>query len=220
MTRGKPKSVGVKAAWIAVGGSIVAAIIGAVTLLIHKEPAPVIQTATNSVGSIQAARDVVINNNVSEQANVENQIAVAKDYDSRFENMTGKRAKAAIAIQEYFSKGDWNKVTNNTDGLDEVLGLFEIMGYDEKQGLISPDILHEYFYEDVVAYYLASKDYISIVQGTDGANTYSHIKPLYDSMISIEMQEEHKSFADIQWSKADLMKYFQSETNSVDLMDK
>ena len=146
-------------------------------------------------------------------------INIAKNYDDRFESMTKKRASAAIAIREYLSKGDWNLVTNNTDGLDEVLGLFEIMGYDERRGLISPDVLHEYFYEDIVAYYQASAGYIAMVQKSDGASTYSNLKPLYDTMIKIEADKEHTNVDAVRWERADLINYFQSETNSVNLKE-
>ena len=56
-------------------------------------------------------------------------ITLIKNYDSEFENMTKKRALAAIAILEFLSKGNWSSVTNNTDGLDEVLGFFDTLGY-------------------------------------------------------------------------------------------
>ncbi len=142
---------------------------------------------------------------------------LAKDYDSKFENMTKKRALAAIAIQEYLSKGKWSLVTNNTDALDDVLGFFETMGYDQERGLLSPDTTHEYFCDDIMAYYQASQDYITESQKKDGATAYEHIKPLFKLMVETEAKKEHTNAVAISWSKDDLWKYFQAETNSVNL---
>ncbi|HLZ17295.1 MAG TPA: hypothetical protein VKQ08_09650 [Cyclobacteriaceae bacterium] len=202
----KPLSVGVKSALIGAGAVIIAALLA----LLHHSTPTTSQIINNSPGATQ-----VIQGNGNQQTNPPNDTVIAKSYDDKFESMTQKRTKAAIAIQEYLSKGDWNQVTNNTDGLDDVLGLFEIMGYDEQHGLISPDVLHEYFYEDIAAYYQASTGYIAMVQKSDGAATYANLKPLYNTMIKIEAEKEHTNVDAVRWEKADLINYFQSETNSV-----
>lgn len=209
-------SVGVKAALIGGCAVIIAAFVGIILPIEHKES--VANSANNSQGIIQAGRDVVIQHN-NQPTNSQFDTTLIKSYDDKFEHMTRKRALAAIAIEEYLSKGKWNLVTNNTDGLDEVLSVFEIMGYDEQHGLINPKTVYEYFYEDIVAYYQSSADYIVMVQKSDGATTYANIKPLYETMIEIEMKEEHTNLAGIQWSKADFLDYFKSETNSVNLKE-
>ncbi len=146
--------------------------------------------------------------------------ALAKDYDTRFENMTKWRALAAITIQEYLSKGKWSLVTNNTDALDAVLGFFDLMGYDQERGLLSPDTLHEYFCDDIMSYYQASQGYIADVQKKEGSTVYEHIKPLFETVRKIEAGKTPKIKIDeVYFTKDELWKYFQSETNSVNLKD-
>jgi hypothetical protein len=143
---------------------------------------------------------------------------LAKDYDTRFENMTKRRALAAITIQEYLSKGKWSLVTNNTDALDDVLGFFDLMGYDQERGLLSPDTLHEYFCDDIMSYYQASKDYIADVQKKEGATVFEHIKSLFETVRKIESEKSPKiNIDEVYFTKDELWKYFQSETNSVNL---
>jgi hypothetical protein len=144
---------------------------------------------------------------------------LVKNYDDKFENMTKRRALAAIAIQEYLSKGKWSLVTNNTDALDDVLGFFDTMGYDQANGLLNPNALHEYFCDDIMAYYQASADYITEVQKTEGATTFEHIKPLFNLMVETEAAKEHTNANAIYYSKKDLEDYFKSETNSVNLKE-
>ena len=206
----KPLSVGVKSALITAGAVIIAALIA---LLRHSTPMTS-QSINNSPGATQ-----VIQRDGGQSVNTQFETKLAEDYDHEFKSMTQKRAKAAVAIHEYLSKGDWNLVTNNTDALDDVLGLFDIMGYDEQHGLINPDVLHEYFCDDIMAYYLASADYIAKLQKSEGATTFANIKPLYDTMIEIEAKKEHTNAAAIRWDKAGLIEYFQSETNSVNLKE-
>jgi hypothetical protein len=210
----KPLSIGVKAALIGAGAVIIAAL---VSLLHHATSTS--QSVNNAPGAIQAGRDVIIKGNGTQSANNQFDTTLAKKYDEQFENMTRKRARAAIAIQEYLSKGDWNLVTNNTDALDDVLGFFDIMGYDEQHGLINPDVLHEYFCDDIMAYYQASSNYIAKVQKSEGETTFANIKSLFDAVVEIEAKKEHTNVGAIGWDKADLLGYFQSETNAGNLKD-
>ncbi len=206
----KQLSVGVKSAFIGAGAVIIAALIA----LLHHSTPTTSQSINNSPGATQ-----VIQRDGGQPANPQFDTALAKNYDDKFENMTQKRAKAAVAIQEYLSKGDWNLVTNNTDALDEVLGFFDIMGYDEQHGLVNPDVLHEYFCDDIMAYYLASAGYIAKLQKSEGQTVYANIKPLYDIMVETEAKKEHTNTAAIRWDRADLIDYFKSETNSVNLKE-
>jgi hypothetical protein len=144
---------------------------------------------------------------------------LVKNYDDRFENMTKRRALAAITIQEYLSKGKWSLVTNNTDALDDILGLFDTMGYDQEKGLLDPDALHEYFSGDIMAYYQVSEGYVVAVQKAEGATTFEHIKPLFNLMVDTEAKKEHTSTNKVYYTKDDLIKYFQSETNSVNVKE-
>ena len=206
----KPLSVGVKSASIGACAVIIAALIA----LLHRATPTTSQSINNSHGAVQ-----VIQRDGGQPTNPQYDTALAKSYDDKFENMTQKRLKAAVVIQEYLSKGNWNLVTNNTDALDDVLGFFDIMGYDEQHGLINPDVIHEYFCEDIMAYYLACADYITKLQKSEGETVYANIKTLFDVMVETEAKKEHTNAAATCWSKEDLNDYFKSETNSVTLKE-
>jgi len=206
----KPLSVGVKSTLITAGAVIIAALIA---LLRHSTPMTS-QSINNSPGATQ-----VIQRDGGQSVNTQFETKLAEDYDHEFKSMTQKRAKAAVAIHEYLSKGDWNLVTNNTDALDEVLGFFEKIGYNEQRGLISPDVVYEYFCDDIMAYYQASAGYITKVQKSEGETVFSNIKPLFDVVVEIEAKKEHTNVAAVGFEKADLIDYFKSETNSVNLKE-
>ncbi len=216
-------SVGVKAALITACAVVVAAVVP----FLHKESptvtgsgivattsganSPVIIASGDNPTVIQGADGTIVKNSLSD-------VAVAKDYDDKFEHMTKRRALAAIVVQEYLSKGKWSLVTNNTDALDDVLGFFDLMGYDQERGLLSPATLHEYFCDDIMSYYQVSKDYIADVQTKEGATTFEHIKPLFEVVRKIESEKTPKIKIDeVYFTKDELWKYFQSETNSVNL---
>ena len=215
----KPLSVGVKAALIGGAAIIIAAILSLVAPLISKQSPAVSQSANNSQGVIQAARDVVIQQNGNQSTSSKYDTALIKSYDDKFEHMTKRRELAAIAILEYLSKGNWNSVTNNTDALDEVLGFFDTLGYDEEHGLVDPDVVHEYFCDDILAYYQVSQKYIEAIQKTDPTE-YVHIKPLYETVRKIESEKPPKIRPDeVYFIKPELVKLFQSETNAVNLQE-
>jgi hypothetical protein len=211
----KTISVGVKAALVGACAVIIAAILSAVVPLFCKESPSVSQSVNNSPGTIQTGKDVI----VQQLINPLNASTLTKDYDAKFEGMTKKRAQAASAILEYLSKGKWSLVANNTDALDDVLGFFDTMGYDEEHGSLNADVLHEYFCDDIMAYYQASADYIAEVQQKEGATAFAHIKPLFDLMVKTEANKEHTKTTEISFSNDDLVKYFKSEINSVNLKE-
>jgi hypothetical protein len=146
--------------------------------------------------------------------------SLIRKYDDQFEGMTKKRLQAALAVQEYMKKGDWNLVKANTDGLDDVLGFFETLGYDEQHGTISPEAVHEYFFDDIAAYYLTCRDYITISQKQDGSATFENIKPLFDDVVKIEAGKNHTTIAAVTRSTSDLADYFKTEANAVNLREK
>jgi hypothetical protein len=144
-----------------------------------------------------------------------------KNYEVKFDNMTKKRMLAATALSEYLQKGKWNVVTNDTDALDDVLGFFEELGYDEQKGVISAEVIHEYFDADVRFYYQASAEYIadSRVQNPDSATTFEYIKPLFEDVSKIEAKKSNRTAETLRFSEAEMLDYFQSETNTVNLKD-
>jgi hypothetical protein len=147
-------------------------------------------------------------------------ILLTKGYDNEFNDMTRKRALAANAIQEYLAKGNWNLVTNNTDALDAVLGFFDTLGYSLEKKQVDSDAVYEYFCDDILSYYQGSREYIEKVQISDPTELV-HLKPLYETMRTLAATQPPKvNRSEIYFTKPELMKFFQSETNSVDLKDK
>ncbi len=133
--------------------------------------------------------------------------------------MTKKRALAAVAIREYLSKGDWNSITNNTDALDDVLVFFDTLGYDLEKKQIDSDMVYEFFCDDILSYYQGSREYIDKIQISDPTE-FVHIKPLYETMRTVAASQPPKvNLSEIYFTKPELMKYFQSEINSVNLKD-
>lgn len=198
-------SVGVSAALI---GAIAVVVAALVPLVLHQEKKPS-QSISNSNGNIQAGRDIEIINGDSAQ--------VIKQYGDKFDAMTAKRRDAGIACLEYLSKTNWDLVTNNTDGLEDVLNFFDLMGYDMENRRVSSNDVYEYFCDDIISYYQVSKDYIDNVQ-TNDPTAWVHLKPMYEAMKVIDAAKPPKVTTDeIYFTSPELVKYFKSETNSVNL---
>lgn len=135
--------------------------------------------------------------------------------DNKFENsrMIQHRSQAAAALLEYLSNTNknWDSLTNGTDDLDYVLGFFDELGYDEQHGRISADVIHEYFYADVVGYYQASEKYIIYSHKTDSPDDFKFVKPLFDSVTEVESRKIGQPSSALVWSNKDLFNYLKSE---------
>ncbi|HXC34358.1 MAG TPA: hypothetical protein VNV43_00685 [Candidatus Acidoferrales bacterium] len=201
----KKLSVGVTAALIGAAALIVATL---VPLALHQDEKAT-QSISNSNGNIQAGRDVNIQSSDSAKA--------IKQYDEKFDAMTAKRRIAGIACLEYLSKTNWDLVTNDTDGLDDVLNFFDVMGYEMESKQVSSNDVYEYFCDDIISYYQTSKGYVDKIE-TDDPTAWVHFKPLYATMVIMNAAEPPKvSTNEIYFLPSELVKYFKAETNSVNL---
>lgn len=133
-----------------------------------------------------------------------------KYYDEKFDQIDQKRILACIALKEYYQKGNWNLVTNSTDGLDYVLGFWDNLGYDVQHGKISPQVAWQYFYDDIANYYQGSAEYIATAQ-QDDPTYFESLKPLYDSVAKIEAERRHCSIADPHINQTNYLEYLRSE---------
>jgi hypothetical protein len=198
-------SVGITAAWITAIAVVIAAI---VPLVLHVEDKPS-QSISSGNGNIQAGRDVNIQSADSLQ--------IIKQYDDKFEAMTAKRAKAGTACLEYLSKTNWDLVTNDTDGLDDVLNFFDLMGYDMESQKVSSNDVYEYFCDDIISYYQGSENYVGKIQ-KDDPTAWVHLKPMFEAMKTIDAEKPPKIAPDeVYFLTPELIKYFKRETNSVNL---
>ena len=156
---------------------------------------------------------------VKEDNHQQTGIALIKNYNSEYENMTKKRASAAVAILEFLSKGNWSSVTNNTDGLDDVLGFFDALGYGLEKKQLDSDTVYEYFCDGILSYYQGSRGYIDKIHTAD-PTALVHLTPLYESMRTAAANQPPKvNSSEIYFTKQELIKFFQSETNSVNLKE-
>ena len=137
-------------------------------------------------------------------------------YDTDF--MLKQRSKAAQALTEYLSSTNqnWATMTNGTGALDEVLGFFDELGYDEIHKKISQDVAYEYFYSDVAGYYQAAEQYIAYSQKTDSPTDFENIKPLFNALNEVEFKKINKPLAESVWTKKDLVEFLKKE---IDLKD-
>jgi hypothetical protein len=203
----KKLSVGVTAALIGGIAVIIAAII---PFGIHKDGMPT-QSISNGNGNIQAGRDVNIQS--TDKADE------IQKFNDEFEKMTVKRQRAGIVCLEYLSKTNWNLVTNNTDGLDDVLNFFDGLGYALQSQRVSTNDVYEYFSDDILAYYQTCEDRIHIIQSNDDTEL-PHLTQLYETMrIETAAQPPADTVTDVYFEKPGLIKLFQSETNSVTLRE-
>lgn len=201
----KKLSVGVTAALIGAGALVVATL---VPFAFHQGEKPT-QSISNSNGNIQAGRDVNIQHSDSAQ--------VIKQYDEKFDGMTAKRRDAGLACLEYLSKTNWDLVTNDTDGLYDVLNFFDLMGYDMESQRVSSNDVYEYFCDDIISYYQVSEDYIDKIQ-TNDPTAWVHLKPMFETMKIIDAGKPPKiTPREVYFITPELVKYFKSETNSVNL---
>ncbi len=133
-----------------------------------------------------------------------------KNYDQKFDKMVQERISAATALKEYYQKGNWDAVTNSTDGLDYVLGFWDNMGYDEQHGKISANVAWQYFYDDIADYYQGSFEYIAISQ-KDDPTWFENIKPLFDDVTKIEGKRRNRQPAELHISGTNYLEYLRSE---------
>src|SRR5579862_192343 len=112
------------------------------------------------------------------------------EYEDLFDSKISQRVSAATALKEYYQKGNWDLVTNSTDGLDYILSFFEDLGYDEQHGKISAEVAWEGFYDDIAAYHQGAAMYIADAQKTD-PTYFQNVQKLFDDVTRIEAQKRH-----------------------------
>lgn len=135
-----------------------------------------------------------------------------KYYDEKFDKMQHARMLAATVLMEVHKSGNWNTPTNQTDSLDDVLGFFDQLGYDEQHGKISADVAWEYFYDDIADYYQGSVEYIAISQ-KDDPTWFDNIKPLYNDVAKVQAAKTHRQLTELHISDEDYLDYLRSEIN-------
>jgi hypothetical protein len=138
-----------------------------------------------------------------------------KYYSDKFDSnrLVQWRITAARTLAEYRSGTNkkWDSLANGTDDLDEVLGFFDDLGYDEQHGKISAEVVYQEFYQDIFFYYQCSEEYISYCQKTDSKEDYVSIKPMFDDIEKIESKKTGQPISALAWSDKDISDYLKSE---------
>jgi hypothetical protein len=88
-----------------------------------------------------------------------------------------------------------------------VLGFFEDIGFSEQHGLISTEVAHQYFYDDLLYYYQGSREYIADAQKED-PTYFENLKPLFNDLTNFELQ---KGGTIPRFSDTNYLEYLRSE---------
>lgn len=91
--------------------------------------------------------------------------------------------------------------------IDEVLDFFEDLGFYERGGQISVEVIHHHFYYWIRGYYRAAEPYIKARQAEESA-TWEHLEPLLALLQRVEA--EHDRYKDYLTDK-DLDEFFDEE---------
>jgi hypothetical protein len=132
------------------------------------------------------------------------------DYEDIFDSRISQRVSAATALKEYYQKGNWDLVTNSTDGLDYMLSFWEDVGYDEQRGKISAEVAWEGFYDDIEAYHQGAAAYIAKAQ-KDDPTYFENVQKLFDDVTKVAAQKRHMLPAQLRMSDKDYLEYLRSE---------
>ena len=100
-------------------------------------------------------------------------------YDDRFNSkeMKGDRAKAARVLKA--QQGQLSRCTPEMACIDDILDFFEDLGFAERGGQITPEVIHQNFHYWIRGYYSAAKEYIA-AQRNDEKSRWDHLEALHE----------------------------------------
>lgn len=135
-------------------------------------------------------------------------------FEDKFEDkLASDRAQAARAINEYLQTTNWDSVTNDEelDGLENILGFFDELGFYWKNGEIGGAVLHEHFYNDMRIYCQESLGYIRKDQKRESIADWEYVEPLLNELTKIETTKTGKTSASCRWNKQTLQESLKAE---------
>ena len=130
-------------------------------------------------------------------------------YDDKFESMKKERSEAAAELYGHLQKGDLNSLTN-APALDDVLGVFDDLGFYWKNKEVSDEVLYQEFYDSIRTYCQPSEFYITNAQ-RDEPDAFENIKPLFDHLTEIEAKKTKTTIEKCSWSKTDELTALKNE---------
>jgi hypothetical protein len=122
--------------------------------------------------------------------------------DAKFDGMKEERAEAARAVSAFLGKGSWDAVSDQErDGLDDVLGFFEEVGFLWKTNRVSAEEVHEYFYDDLRMYCQESLGYMDEQRRELSSSYFENVEPLLEATTRVEAKKIGRPVSDCKWDK-------------------
>ena len=105
-------------------------------------------------------------------------------YDDRFSSkeMKAARAKAAKVLKK--QQGQLSRCTSDIGCIDDVLDFFEELGFAERGGQITPEVIHQNFHYWIRGYYSAAKEYIA-AHRNDEKSRWEHLESLHEIVYEV-----------------------------------
>jgi hypothetical protein len=133
-------------------------------------------------------------------------------YQDKFDHLKHERAEGASAILDYLQKGSWDDVDDaKLDSLEEVLGLFDELGFYWKHGQLSAAVLYEHFYDYMRIYCQETRGYIEEQQRAESPDVWEYVRPLFENLAQIEAKKTHRRPEDCRWDRAGLEEGLKAE---------
>lgn len=98
----------------------------------------------------------------------------------------------------------------NSDDLEEILDLFEDLGFYLKGDQLSSDVIHHHFFHWIRLYNQAANNYIDECRRNESAK-WEHLQPLWNSIAHIESVKQKCSIAQLRLSDAEIEKQLKQE---------
>ena len=119
-------------------------------------------------------------------------LTLAFKFDDRFNSKEMKclRAKAASCLER--NTGNLARTDSDLADIDEVLDFFDELGFCERGGQISPEVLHQDFHYWIKGYCSAARPYIQASREKDHPR-WEHVESLNEMVHAVARRRRDKS---------------------------
>jgi hypothetical protein len=133
-------------------------------------------------------------------------------FQKRFDDLEETRKKSALILKEYQGKmGDIEKYQSIFFIIEDVLDVFEDVGFYVKGDQISPEVAHHHFYHWVRGYWNTAHDYIEALRKKE-TKAYDHVEYLFEVLCTVEVGlSEEKRRQEKHLSQKDIDEFFEDE---------
>ncbi len=108
-------------------------------------------------------------------------------YDERFnsEDLKRKRVSAARLLKQH--AGNLCRTNAELAAIDDVLDFLDELGFDERGGQITPEVLHQNFHYWIRGYYSAAREYIEAWRKLERSR-WEHIEGLNSIVHAVDLE--------------------------------